>query len=122
MAITREEIEQIAEAVAKRVVTRKEVCSCGYNAWVTAHFSEKLHQSLESRDLLRVESELHDFDKHIDSIAKACHVNLNAARDLVGKISKSAGEGIWPQAWISLAEAIKSIDDILREVATEGKS
>ena len=114
MAISREEIEQIAKAVAEKLVTPKEICNCGYKAWTIAHSIRRLITAIEYRDLKGIDAELSIVHKDIDETAQACRLNLNPARDLLGIVSKRSQEGFWPQAKDSMGEAIMFIDEHLQ--------
>lgn len=100
MALTREEIKAIADAVAERVVTPQLVCSCGYNALGTARSGERLRLDIDAKNIKGVDEELGNFLRDITDAETACHVKLEEARELAAKVGKAAREGDWGSATI----------------------
>lgn len=122
MALTLEEIKQIADAVAERVVTPQLVCSCGYNALSTALSGERLRLDIDAKNIKGAEEELDNFLRDIADAELACHSKLDEAREGVKKIGKAIKEGDWDEATIQTVTAQNSIEEALHEAATKQSS
>lgn len=119
MAISREEVEQIAEEVAKRVVTPQLVCSCGYNALSTARSGESLRADIDAKNKKVAIAGLEYFNRDISDAEVACHLKLDDARRLVGEINSAIEAEDWPEATIKAVEAENSIEEALHEASTK---
>lgn len=117
MAISREEIEQIAEAVAKRVVTPELLCSCGYNVLRAAHSRERLRLDISAKNKESAERELANFKRNITDIEKTCHVKLDKAFDSVGDASKAIIRESWPAALTQTVKAAIDIENALHQAS-----
>lgn len=122
MALTREEIKQIVDAVADRIITSQLVCSCGYSALGTARSGADFRDEIYAQRIKGVEEELPNFLRAVAEAEVACHINLDEAKELAREAAKAAREGDWKGAQIPAAQAENSIEDTLYEAATKQKS
>lgn len=119
MALTREEIREIADAVAERVVTPQLVCSCGYNALVTARSGMDLRMDIEAERKEEADKDLGEFLADVGKAEVACHIKLSDTREEIKKVGKAIQEGDWAEAQISAVYAENSIEEALHEAATK---
>jgi len=121
MAITREEIDQIAKAVAERVTSTAAICSCGYNALLTARSGEGLRRDIEAKNEKGAREELESLLTDISSVETACHLKLDEAHGLARKAGEAITRGDWLEATTNSVEAENSIEVALYEAARSAK-
>lgn len=120
MAITREEIKAIADAVAEKVVTPQLVCACGYNALNEAYNGADFRDEIYAKRLPGVERELPGFLSTVSDVEISCHVTLDEAKDSAREAAKDAREGNWEAAQINASAAETDVLLTLKEKATKG--
>jgi len=117
MAISREEIEQIAAEVAKRVVTPEALCRCGYNTMSAVASWESTRRAIDNKDRKSAEEELEKFKQDINDVEQTCWVSLDPVFNSLGDTSKSIAAADWPMAADYMLKAMIIIEDTLRQTA-----
>jgi len=109
MALTREEINEIAKAVAEKIVTPQLVCGCGSAALNEAYAGRDFRDEIYEKNLQGVEKELPGFLEAISDVENSCHVTLEAAKESAVLAANNARKKDWQSAQIAAVEAENDI-------------
>lgn len=98
MPLTREEILQIAKAVAEKVL-RITPCACGYATWNANQHLEWARSAINSKDEKMLQAHLSSFRGILDDVEAFCGLNMEATRSGVSLIEREVDAKAWGAAW-----------------------
>jgi len=104
MALSREEVEEIARAVARRVVPGFKPCRCGLAMWTAHGHSDSLQEGIDARNLEAILSPTRSMEAELATIDEACSVNTARAKARLNDLKEAAGRGDWESAHRHLIE------------------
>lgn len=119
MALSREEIEDIARAVARRVVPAFKPCRCGLAMWKAHAHTDFLEEAISDRNHDQFRTVSGDMGKELDAIDEACSVNTSRAKDRLNDLAEAGKRGDWDQASLNLIELRVLIHEPLEEAIAE---
>ncbi|MBA7599317.1 hypothetical protein ES703_06349 [subsurface metagenome] len=103
MEISREEIEEIAKAVAETVLDRAKACRCGVEMWALRTNINSLGAVIEQER----EEWLGPIPKLIDSRLKeiegTCGVDLPKSKEILKEVESAITKGDWREARLRMA-------------------
>jgi len=99
MALSREEVEEIARAVARRVVPGFKPCRCGLAMW-KAHG----HSDSEAKRFDGILSPLRSMEAELTAIDEACSVNTARAKARLNDLKEAVQRSDWESAHRYLIE------------------
>lgn len=109
MALTREEIEQLAKEVADRVWRKVRPCSCGTAMWDSGRDIQWLGMAIGTMDPDMVKAWPLLTRSSIERVAEHCGVDMSQAEGYLDKIKTAVERADWTGAGehqINLANAV----------------
>ncbi|MBA7704805.1 hypothetical protein ES703_113624 [subsurface metagenome] len=119
MALSREEIEEIARAVARRVVPAFKPCLCGLAMWKAHGHTDYLEEAISARNHDQLRAASRDMDKELDAIDEACSVNTTRAKGRLNDLVEVGQRGDWDQASRNFVELRVLTREPLEEAVAE---
>lgn len=98
MPLTTEDIEQIAKAVADKVVLGTP-CACGYATWTANQNLEWAKSAINSKDEKMLQVHLYRFRGTLDDVEAFCRLDMEAVRNEVALIEREVSAKAWDAAW-----------------------
>ena len=121
MALSREEIEDIARAVARRVVPAFKPCRCGLAMWKAHGHTDSLEEAIGARNYRQLHTASMDMDTELDAIDEACSVNTARAKGRLNDLREAGDRGNWDQASRNFVELRVLTREPLEEPIAEMK-
>lgn len=109
MAISREEIEQIAEEVAKRVTNKVQRCRCGVAAWESNGRLALLREVISHENLNWLDPLPTLLSSSIANVEKDCGIDMSKAKELNKRVESDIQREDWKEALLDHALLLGSI-------------
>ena len=104
MALSREEIEEIARSVARRVVPAFKPCRCGLAMWEAHGHTDSLEEGIGAKNLGGLRASSTEMDAALTGIDEACSVNISRAKARLTDLTEAGTRGDWEVASRSLID------------------
>jgi len=114
MALTTQEIMQIAKAIADKVVLGTP-CACGYATWNANQNLEWARAAINSKDEKMLQAHLSSFRGTLDDVEAFCGLDMEAARNGVVLIEREVSAKAWDAAWGQHTVVSNDLSSRLRE-------
>jgi len=99
MAVSNEDIERIAKAVAERVASKAQVCRCGVSMWYAHSALGILNRYINTQQSKPIEEEKATYTSTLNHVAEDCRVNMSEAKRHLGDIIQLSKEDRWSDAF-----------------------
>ena len=103
MAISREEIEQIAQAVARKVADSARACRCGMAMWETRVHTESLDATVAFQNPAWLQPLPSLMEHSLSNVQQACGVDMSKPQELTKRLQADVERGDWREAKANLA-------------------
>lgn len=120
MAISREEIEQIAREVADKVVSTAKGCRCGVATWDAQTSIHSIEAGITHQQPTWVLPDIELLGRVLKVVEEDCGTNLTEAREIAERIKVSVEKKDWQEARRNTGLLKSSISVSLIECAEEG--
>ena len=98
MAISREEIEQIAQAVAKKISVKAQACRCGMALWEARSNSESFDAVVQNEQPGWL-GRLPELTRHsLTTVEEICGVDMSKPKELAQRLASEIQEEDWQKA------------------------
>lgn len=104
MALSGEEIEEIARAVARRVVPAFKPCRCGLAAWGAHGHTDSLEEVIGAKNVGGLRASSREMGIALTGIDEACSVNMDRAKAHLSDLTEAGTRGDWEVAFHKLIE------------------
>ncbi len=119
MALSREQIEELARAVARRVVPAFKPCRCGLAMWEAHGHTDSLEEVVGAKNLQGLRGSSREMDAALTGIDEAGSVNMTRAQARLSDLTEASTRGDWDVASRQLIELRVLIREPLAEYATQ---
>ena len=119
MALSKAEVEEIARAVARRVVPAFKPCRCGLAMWKAHGHTDSIEEVIGAKNLDGLRASSRQMDAALIGIDEACSVNITRAKDRLSDLTEASTRGDWEVASRQLIELRVLTREPLAECATE---
>jgi len=119
MAITREEIDEVAKAVAERVVSIAHPCYCGWAIWEVGDTLGQLAKNLQYKERKALEANKPHNIAVLERIENNCVVDMTEPKSHLKDIYERVQRGEWDYALGALHKFNESIGNELSSCAKE---
>lgn len=99
MAISREDIERIAKAIAERVTSKAQICECGLSMWYAHSALGILSRYINIQQSEPIEEEKATYTSTLNHVAEDCRVDMSEAKRHLGDIIQLSKEDRWSDAF-----------------------
>lgn len=122
MAISREEIDEIAKVVAERVVSIAHPCYCGWAVWEVGDTLDQLSENLQYKKGEALEANKPHIIAILERIENTCVVDMTEPKSHLKDIYERVQSREWDYAYGALHELDESIGNKLRSQITKGSN
>lgn len=122
MAISREEIDEIAKVVAERVVSIAHPCYCGWAVWEVGDTLGQLSENLRYKKGESLEANKPHIIAVLERIENTCVVDMTEPKSHLKDIYERVQRRDWDYASGALHELDESIGNKLRSQITKGSN
>ena len=112
MALTEEEIKEIATKAAEKVIWEAVACKCGHDAYKMAHFGYVFLEGILDKKPTAVEAGQREYLQSIGRTEASCGINLSEVSKKVTAANKAAKEEDWKEAERNAFEASRITQEI----------
>ena len=112
MALTEEEVKEIATKAAEKVIWETIACKCGRDAYKMAHSGYAFLEGILDKKPTAVEVGQREYLQSIGRTEASCGINLSEVSKKVAAASKAAKEEDWKEAEHNALEASQITQEI----------
>lgn len=115
MALSREEIDDIAKEVARRVIGDSKFCRCGQATWEARSYISVAEEAVKAQDYDVFRPLPRQLDSALTTVEEACAVSMLKAKKPLEALADSANKGNWEVARNQLIHLTVSVRGELDE-------
>lgn len=121
MAISREEIEEIAQAVARRVADSARACRCGMAMWESRAHTQSLDATVAFQNPAWLQPLPGLLEHSLGNVEQACGVDMLKPKELTKRLQADIESEDWREARANLALLKGAILGPVEKCAIEGE-
>ncbi len=121
MELSRETIEEIAQAVARKVADSARACRCGMAMWETRVHTESLDATVAFRNSAWLQPVPSLMENSLSNVQQACGVDMSKPKELTNRLQADVEREDWREATANLALLKGAILGPVEKCVVEGE-
>lgn len=117
MAISREEIDEIAKEVARRVIGDSKPCRCGQATWGTRSYISAAEEAVKAQSYDAFRPLPRQLDSALTTVEESCAVSMLKAKKPLEALADAADKGNWEVARNQLIHLTVSVSSEIKDCA-----